>query len=503
MVSGAQGETNLTNFLLGDGSGRTLRDGQEFALNWLSNEWNNSRVFAITAPCGSGKTLMTRAIQRELPKTRVITLSNNLVKQYCAEYPETTPYFGSKHYRSKLDHTNARAIAADPHNDICTNVMAYYFLKRREPTYEPADCYILDEADQLMGLMSELTVDTDTVSRAEIKVTPFEELTAIAFVTVKLKETILKAEESLENAKTFDAQRRAENKLSRLYMLHDSLVMEPHKYAASVVFVEFGKYAVPVNEVDKYTFFSKKGSFKLQIKPVVVPPSLLTNIFGDAKVVLMSATIFPSDLIDAFPTERVKRIEIASPIPIAQRRIIFSPTREITDYYPLPAAQMANKIDRVLDKYSSLRPVLIHVTYSDAALISKYLKHKHIIYTNKDDKEETVSKWKAEGGILLGAGLTTGIDLPWDLCRLNIICKIPFPNTADKYVQKRRAIDPKWYALYAARQVVQASGRSTRNETDFSVTVILDNRWQRLYDSVKTKLPIFFRESVDNHVTEI
>jgi Rad3-related DNA helicase len=135
--------------------------------------------------------------------------------------------------------------------------------------------------------------------------------------------------------------------------------------------------------------------------------------------------------------------------------------------------------------------------------IAPFMKHKVLVYSDKEQKQEVVAKWLKEGGVLLGAGLTTGIDLKYDLCRLNIISKIPFPNLGDVNVAKRMALDPKWYPMSAAKQVIQACGRSTRSEDDYSVSVIIDNRWSQLYHSVKDTVPQFFKEVVDLRVVEI
>jgi len=55
-----------------------------------------------------------------------------------------------------------------------------------------------------------------------------------------------------------------------------------------------------------------------------------------------------------------------------------------------------------------------------------------------------------------------------------IIVKLPWPSLQDKRVQKKIEINNDWYTAEMFRSFVQACGRSTRSEDDWSVTYVLD-----------------------------
>jgi len=117
---------------------------------------------------------------------------------------------------------------------------------------------------------------------------------------------------------------------------------------------------------------------------------------------------------------------------------------------------------------------------------------------DKEDKQEKIDEWTRKGGILLGSGCSTGLDLHGDLCRLNIVTKLQFPNLKSDLVQKRLALPggKRSYSLTALRELLQACGRSTRNENDYSVTIILDERFARLYRELIEEVPNFIRNAI-------
>jgi Rad3-related DNA helicase len=121
-----------------------------------------------------------------------------------------------------------------------------------------------------------------------------------------------------------------------------------------------------------------------------------------------------------------------------------------------------------------------------------------VLTHTKDTKIEVLNEFLAKGGVLLSAGLTEGVDLKDDLARLNIIVSCRFPNLGSDYVQKKKAQPGGnfWYMLETIKQTVQALGRTTRNEKDYSVSIILDGRFAGLYSKTKDELPRSFREAI-------
>jgi len=76
--------------------------------------------------------------------------------------------------------------------------------------------------------------------------------------------------------------------------------------------------------------------------------------------------------------------------------------------------------------------------------------------------------------VLISPSASTGVDLPDDKARFQIIAKIPFGDLGDQQVRIRKKEDPSWYSWNAACTLIQMTGRSTRSAKDYSVNYILD-----------------------------
>ena len=92
--------------------------------------------------------------------------------------------------------------------------------------------------------------------------------------------------------------------------------------------------------------------------------------------------------------------------------------------------------------------------------------------------------------------MTEGIDLPGDLSRWQVICKLPYPYLGDPQIARRRELDPTWYDWRTCLTVVQAYGRSVRSADDFAVTYVLDADFKAFLKRQRGRLPGWFLEAV-------
>ena len=77
--------------------------------------------------------------------------------------------------------------------------------------------------------------------------------------------------------------------------------------------------------------------------------------------------------------------------------------------------------------------------------------------------------------VLVGPSYMAGWDMAGDLARWQLIPKIPFASKGDPVVESRMKSDSEYYDYDAMQSLVQACGRATRSETDWSVTCISDD----------------------------
>jgi Rad3-related DNA helicase len=71
-----------------------------------------------------------------------------------------------------------------------------------------------------------------------------------------------------------------------------------------------------------------------------------------------------------------------------------------------------------------------------------------------------------------------------------------FPHMGDAGVKKRMERDKNWYPYVTVRSIIQAAGRSIRNDKDHAETYILDACWETFYRQNRLLFPDTFRASV-------
>ena len=101
---------------------------------------------------------------------------------------------------------------------------------------------------------------------------------------------------------------------------------------------------------------------------------------------------------------------------------------------------------------------------------------------------------------MLAPSMSRGIDLPDDLCRVQIIAKCPFPALGDKQIASRLHLPggQLWYTVKTIRDMVQMTGRAVRHDNDWAVTYIMDvNFGKNLWSKWKRLFPAWWAESVN------
>lgn len=140
------------------------------------------------------------------------------------------------------------------------------------------------------------------------------------------------------------------------------------------------------------------------------------------------------------------------------------------------------KINLLMDKHKDQRGV-IHTTSNAITKgifdqIHPRMKKRLVQYSNTEEKMEILDKWDSypSDAVLIGASLTTGVDLKDDKARFNIIVQLSYPSMASALWAKRSECQPHIYMGETAAVLEQAAGRTTRSSEDWSKTYILDSR---------------------------
>ena len=106
------------------------------------------------------------------------------------------------------------------------------------------------------------------------------------------------------------------------------------------------------------------------------------------------------------------------------------------------------------------------------------IDNPRLIEHNTQNRAEILEQFKGsnEPLVLVSPSMREGVDLPGDLCRFQIIYKLPYPDLADKQILLRANADEDWYNYKTALSLIQTYGRGMRSEDDYCTTYFIDSR---------------------------
>lgn len=224
----------------------------------------------------------------------------------------------------------------------------------------------------------------------------------------------------------------------------------------------------------------------------------------------MSATVISADeLMESLGWDEDKEwrlVTVPSTFKAENRKVIVWPVASMTwkeKETSIPKLVLAvgdilqrHPDERVLvhsTSYELTRRIVTHLANSDRPICS---------YDNSAGKDLALGEYlQHPNSVLVAPSMDRGVDLPGDLCRVQIICKVPFLSLTDKQVSARlygggRA-GKVWYAVNAIRTIVQMCGRGVRSEGDHCVTYILDSQFEsNLWANHKRLFPEYWRQAV-------
>ena len=120
--------------------------------------------------------------------------------------------------------------------------------------------------------------------------------------------------------------------------------------------------------------------------------------------------------------------------------------------------------------------------------------------TSGADRDEILNTFRDERikkpKILISPSFFEGVNFENDYSRFQIISKVPFLSLGSKYVKTKMQLDQTWYSVSAIKNIVQASGRSVRNENDYAITYILDSNFNRVFGAYSQYVPQWFKDAL-------
>ena len=155
------------------------------------------------------------------------------------------------------------------------------------------------------------------------------------------------------------------------------------------------------------------------------------------------------------------------------------------------------KIKEILDMHKNEKGVIHTSSNEQAFWIMDHLKEYSLMFVGGEDRNRILKDFteSKENIILIGASIKDGVDFKGDLCRFQIVFKIPYPQLNEQ-VKYRRDLDPKWFYYQTVMALMQAYGRGIRDNDDYCVMYIIDSSFKQLFNYNRGFFNEYFAEAV-------
>ena len=170
------------------------------------------------------------------------------------------------------------------------------------------------------------------------------------------------------------------------------------------------------------------------------------------------------------------------------------------------AMDSIDTIKEILKTHKNEKGIIHTSNYVQAQYLMDNINDSRLITHDLYDREDVLYFFKntKRPYVLMSPSMNEGVDLPGDLCRFQIIFKLPYLPFEDPWINKRKNLyedGKEWYDYKMLTELIQSYGRGIRFEGDYCKTYILDNR---LFEVINKDLdgneiiPKYFINAIEN-----
>lgn len=473
---------------------------------------NGAEVVWLSAPTGSGKTIIAELVRRMLRTRSVYTCTTKALQDQVAnDFPYAKVLKGRSNYESltpavsasECDKTGKNCswcpeVADCPYEvakdnalgaDLCvTNVVYLLYESNFVGKFKDCDFVVMDEGDTVEGhlmdfvqfelsksMLKKLGLDAPTKGTHMRTISHWMSSVLVPALERKVKV----ARDPLEKVEYWRAKSRA---------------------------LSVAKEMLAGGWVRVY------GLSPLVLKPITVEKHGDLLWEHGKKWLVMSATLIAPDVLAESTGLKRKYaiVNVPSTFPVENRRIHVAPVADMrSTVKAIEWPKMAKAVAGVLAKHPNDRIVVHTVNYELTRLIVDYLGkvngHRPVFsYFRAADKDKAIAHYRfAPKAVLVGPSVERGLDLPDEECRVVVVAKIPWAALGDAQVKARKNMPgkgPNWYCSLAIGRLVQMTGRATRHATDWSVSYLLDSNFDDLFQTKRSHFPLWWAEAVDHNI---
>lgn len=247
---------------------------------------------------------------------------------------------------------------------------------------------------------------------------------------------------------------------------------------------------------------NRRAAKKFEFKPIDVSHYNSILFRMGARILMMSATVVDKDVFCAsigLKPEEVAYMRIPSPFLAENHPIHYIPVGSMSkDSIDKTLPILAETVTMLLEKHKDVKGIIHAVNYKIAKYLMENVKSNRLLTHESHNRGEVLKKHyeSSEPTVLLSPSMSEGVDLSDDASRFQILCKMPYPYLGDLVVKKRMEKNKSWYSYMTAKSLIQAFGRSIRNDKDHAISYVLDSDWDRFYSRNRTLFPEIIQKSI-------
>lgn len=244
------------------------------------------------------------------------------------------------------------------------------------------------------------------------------------------------------------------------------------------------------------------GKTKILVEPIW-GNIYLTEMFWDHydHVIFMSGTLLDRSLFSflmGISTDDSTYLALPCPFESTNRPVIYLKFGKMSYYNKQESFTRAIPIlQKILEKNKENKGIIHTSTYEFSNWIKSTVKDDRLIFHDSLTREKSLEKHLSSQfkTVLVSPSMINGVDLKDDYSRFQIILKVPFPNLVSTKIKKRLETRPDWYNWKTLIDLLQAYGRSIRNDDDWAETYILDECFDQILNN--KAVPQYFLDALN------
>ena len=539
-------KSNLDWMIYWSLKGHNPRSSQVKLINKINHAIGEGyKNIILEAGTGIGKSAIATTLANMYEDSYILTMTKQLQEQYLDDFGDmlveikgrgnySCNYKGSCDFCIKAEYNLRKCSDCDYQialkkakeaKNVITNYDYFYYAGVANPMLDPRELLILDEAHNLerkMLMLSSSELDREYIS-TKFGIDIFEPIMQYTNSINNLKrdssywielcddlvgeckKRIKKIEGDANKTVqvTLDEFESDPSKYSNFdYVEKQNLEQDMKSFSAISVGLKNKEYIIDLP--DKKTILNNKMDISAEFKPFSVVDDTQNLLNLGNVCIFLTGTLGNMEKFcewNNIDPNKTYYIYEKSPFDVAKRPIYtefvgrMSGFRRGVPNWKRPRA--IEKIRELLDRHHGENGVIHTSSNEQAYWIMGELKDYPFMFVGGEDRNVVLKEFveSKESIILIGASIKDGVDFKGDLCRFQIVFKIPYPQLNEQ-VRYRKDLDPKWFYYQAVMALMQAYGRGIRDKDDYCVMYIIDSSFKQLFGYNKPFFNEYFIEAV-------